>query len=365
MKLEFDFTLLGQLAARMGKPVSFILPKRGLNFEPLDIELEHGVEIDFKKIKICSDLLDLDGRQVVIYIKDHSYGNIFKEALRDPAKGNKFHVAYCQTLEEMEKSKRFKRYHALNSVYKYFKIFSNNYPGEEPEVKLQVCQNCLKLLNYKGSRESSQSCRRNAQEFNRKIFFSTYSSVFSHLPMSMADDRVGYTDDWAIVSRRVREEYNYQCQECGINLYKHKNLCHTHHINGVKSDNNRSNLRVLCADCHRKAHNGALFVPHNNMQIITRLRREQARLKQGQWSDIYKYSDPAIHGELSLLERQGFNAPEIGYQVQNEHGAIICELEVAWPDRQQAIMIKRPKALPEILNNWKVFELGELSRLIN
>lgn len=363
MKLEFDFSVLGQLAARMGKPVVFVLPDKGIKFEPLDIELEDGVEIQIGDITERSGLLDYKGRQVVLYIKDHS--SRYDITIANPSKGYKVHIAQCKTLDDMQAKGLFQRYHVRNGLGPNFKISSSKHSSPEPEVALQVCQFCLTHINYKNSRESSTVRYRNAKEFDLGEFFATYSSVFSRMPRGMADDRIGYTDDWEKVSKRTREQYNYQCQQCDVKLDEHKNLCHVHHVNGVKSDNKPANLKVLCADCHRKAHGGAIYVSHADMQTITRLRREQLPPQSGDWSEVYELADPAIHGELQLMGREGFNAPIIGYEVIDATGAVVCELEAAWPDSQNAIAIRRPDPMPAALKDWKVFELGELSRLFD
>ena len=363
MKLEFDFSALEQLADRMGRPVEFVLPTKAFKFEPLDIELEDGVEISINEITVRSNLLDYKGRQVVLYIKDHTRN--YDITLANPSKGYKVHIAQCKTLNDMQAKGQFQRYHVRNGVEPNFKISSANHAGPEPEVPLQVCQFCLTHINYKNSRESSSARYRNAKEFDLAEFFATYSSVFSRMPRGMADDHIGYTDDWEKVSKRTREQYNYQCQQCDVKLEGHKNLCHVHHINGVKNDNRQSNLQVLCADCHRKAHGGAIYVSHTDMQTISRLRREQLPPQSGDWSEAYELADPAIHGELQLMGKQGFNAPVIGYEVIDATGAVVCELEAAWPDSQNAIAIRRSEPMPAALDGWKVFELGELSRLID
>ena len=33
---------------------------------------------------------------------------------------------------------------------------------------------------------------------------------------------------------------------------KHQKYCHTHHVDGDKSNNSSSNLQVLCIGCHAK-----------------------------------------------------------------------------------------------------------------
>ncbi|MEG2885094.1 MAG: hypothetical protein RR884_11005, partial [Acinetobacter sp.] len=60
-----------------------------------------------------------------------------------------------------------------------------------------------------------------------------------------------YTPDWSIISRKLREEYNWTCQNCQIQLENNlKRFLHVHHINGQKTDNKSANLKVLCIRCH-------------------------------------------------------------------------------------------------------------------
>jgi 5-methylcytosine-specific restriction endonuclease McrA len=45
-----------------------------------------------------------------------------------------------------------------------------------------------------------------------------------------------------------------QCNKCGYN--EHKQLLEVHHIDNDSSNNDPSNLEILCVMCHRKYHYG-------------------------------------------------------------------------------------------------------------
>lgn len=67
-------------------------------------------------------------------------------------------------------------------------------------------------------------------------------------------DILGYTKDWEQISLAFREKHQYTCQECGIRIDApfDRMYMHTHHINGIKTDNRESNLQCLCIGCHSK-----------------------------------------------------------------------------------------------------------------
>ena len=59
-------------------------------------------------------------------------------------------------------------------------------------------------------------------------------------------------EDTANVSKKLREEANYICDNCKSDCKNNKHLLHVHHKDGVKWNNNLDNLEVLCAACHFK-----------------------------------------------------------------------------------------------------------------
>lgn len=364
MKLNIDFGELAFQAKRMGGFQRITLPENKFVFEPIDVELESGTKIDPRKYQTKGDvLLAYDGRHVVLYIKDHSFiksgVSIFQMAQEDPQHGNKVHVANCRTLQQMVQQNKFNRYVGTNRVSGDFIIEGPQ--GQTGEAELIVCQNCLELLNYKNSRSSGSTRLKNAREFNFAEFFKTYSSVFPFMPKTMDDDKVGYTNDWRAVSESIRQNANYECSDCGISLSANKNLCHVHHINGVKSDNSPRNLKVLCLDCHRKVHGTHPYVSHENMKTITGLRKAQRVIsRKPSWDEVFDLADPAIFGELELMKKKGFDAPEVGYDlVDPRTGAVFAQLEVAWPDKKQGIAIESIQA-----DGWKIWAFGEILKMI-
>lgn len=343
MKIIVDFSKLKELAdALVKEKVDFSLDLKEQVFEPLDIELSgDGIQINPSDIEVVDGLLSYKGRQVLLYIKDHSRN--YDKAMIDGKNGNKFHVAHCKTLQEMINKSRYERYVATNNLSGNFKISASQRP--EREVKLWVCQNCLELLNYKKSREHYTIKRSNAATFSVKEFFATYSSNFKYMPQYKDTVDVGYVANWESISKSLRSEKNYICDSCTINLSTQPFLCHVHHRNGVKQDNSKENLQVLCADCHRKAHNGAMYLKHSDMKIINKLREQQGILRFNDWDDTFNLVDPAIHGALDVMMKRGYKAPKIAYTIDQN------EVEVVWPEKHQGIAIE-PLSIP----GWNIYQ---------
>ncbi len=257
--MEFEINLKGLDAIR--KKISAKLTNhkfKGAGLPPMDTEIDkelyEGIEIGPKDIQTQDGFLVHKGRQVVIYIKDHTYKGR-ENVMQNPDKGNKVHLYECETITEMKMAGRFKRYVLTTRKDNIYKIDDKR--GKDIEVKLYPCRNCLKILNYKGFRTTLfYSVKNFLDAFDLEEFFATYATFFTTKP-DHSDITAPYSDypkNWYRISHAKRKSSGWICDDCGDNFsqkQKQKDL-HVHHINGVKSDVSSENLRCLCAVCHAK-----------------------------------------------------------------------------------------------------------------
>ncbi len=286
MRLNVDFRALEDAVRRMEAasiPVELDIDV-GLGIDPLDpidIELRHGIEIDdLSKIRPDDDLgvLTYQGRQIVLYIQDHS--TRVGDALAHGASGRKVHVADCTTLREMKHRGRYERYVATNDASGDFYVTGQDEYGRRVDgrARLSVCKNCLRMLNY---RNYVRNRSRVFRDFEWAKFFDRYRPHFERLPTRRAGVfDGGYTPDWDRVSAGYKRERDFQCEQCHVDLSqsRHHRLLHVHHIDGVKTNNDRSNLRALCAICHSDQPGHAhMYVSTEDTALIDRIRRRQHR----------------------------------------------------------------------------------------
>jgi len=282
VELRDSFDRLEELRKRIGgaeRSSSFDEPIAPLR----DIERElktTGIDVEREDIQQVGPYLTYKGEHLAILYILNSNSSSSDLENNEPAKSTpKFHLTWCRTLEQMTQRKRFDRYVLSRSESNLFRVEALE---RDPDairrlgerhmlegIRLYPCQNCLNDLTYRGFEltQPKPSRLNQVEEFGIKTYLQENDgnlTVMKHLPKVLAENAKagGYTQDFPEISRRLREEQNWKCTECGIDMSDKKEGLHTHHINGVKHDNSRRNLRVLCALCHKDVdeHHRTMYV---------------------------------------------------------------------------------------------------------
>jgi hypothetical protein len=209
-----------------------------------------GLEVDKEDVILLDDCtLSYKNRRVLVYIRDVSqYG----DRVFDP----KFHFSDCRTLQQMRRDLRFARYVIATRDDGLFRLQYIG-SGRWADRSLDVCQNCLDRLTYKGFQRGMQPhARRKAVDgFSIIEFFELYPKTL-HRVIPAYSDQTAPTNDYnpgfALRSDAARRARNWTCETCSISLSDismHRYL-HIHHKNGQKYDDAETNWKAVCLHCH-------------------------------------------------------------------------------------------------------------------
>ncbi len=196
------------------------------------------------KEELFTVLKDGSIRKTVIHIVDISN---WKEDYR--GKHPKFHIYNCRTIKEMKQNKRGHRYKVSGRKDGKFFLIKDDKKWYE---SLEICGNCLTTfnLNFK-TNKTKQSFK--IKTYIEKSFQDDAPKINAELDICSFPNR--YSENWSEISKKRKEQENYKCEKCRIDLSKHKKFLHTHHVDGNKTNNTKENLKVLCIECHAKEFN--------------------------------------------------------------------------------------------------------------
>lgn len=228
--------------------INFIRNEK-ISIEEIEKLENEGIEIDINDIDIKPDgTLTYKNRRVLIYIRD-----VYKFL-------PKFHLCNCSTFQDMVFKGRKSRYVVSSRDDGNFVVnfmnnnFKNTKINRDGSIKLDVCLNCLKELDWDNiSRKNSTERANIIKSFNLEDFFRIYPKDIINSEGLLSDKSAPlntYTDSWKKISSLLRKKVNYRCQKCGKDFSESKHLLDVHHKNGQKNDNRDSNLIVLCRNCH-------------------------------------------------------------------------------------------------------------------
>lgn len=80
------------------------------------------------------------------------------------------------------------------------------------------------------------------------------------------------------------------------------------------------------------------------------------------WVEVRAVTDVALHAFLDRLAQTGWTAPEAGYELANNEGAIIATAELVWPFLKIAFLQENEQVYTAAFENagWQSYALNEL-----
>lgn len=276
MELKNPFLEIKKLRERIGgQDLNDSFAEKLDPLEAIKITLEKGeIQVDRSQIVSHGPFLLYEGKILaVLYIYDYRASS--DELLREEVdkKGPKFHVSWCRTLSEMDRRGKFARYIFSRKKDGRFKVQATEFDEEKikefgehhelNDVVLYACKNCLDETGYRGYSKNLSYEEKNKRvlEFNIKEFIEENEATVATSRFYLEQKRVKFSDEtvqpmvysnnFPELSRRLRAQSYWRCSKCEVDMSRNKAGLHVHHRNGVKSDNSRSNLQILCALCHK------------------------------------------------------------------------------------------------------------------
>lgn len=221
MNLPKDFPELDKLQEKMNARI-----------EPeIDMRLRViGVNVTENNLKIENEIPIVDNRKVVLYIRKPGGFQTYRKL-------PKYHVRHCEKIVEMQQRGEYHKYFASTRIDGNFLLKLSN-SDELSLVKLDLCNYCLTELKFQ---YGASIFPKKPKNFPLEDWFEPFFEYSS--------------EDWKARSQSCRENANWTCSECNINLESHKHLLHTHHKWGTLY-NDPEDLLALCIACHAKQDGG-------------------------------------------------------------------------------------------------------------
>jgi len=234
-------------------------------------KLELGaIPLSQAKVTIGKDgTIEVNGLKACAYIKEQRKGvNLYSKTSE-----YRYHLCNCHTIEQMIAGGRLSRYVSTTRSDGLFPVIDQSgYRVREADLKLELCMNCRLILESKGMLP---------KPYSLKKFFKRYQPEIPKtiLKTEQVTAKETYSPDHKEIARRYKEAEGYKCQLCHVDCNTQKNCLHLHHKDGNGQNNHRSNLRVLCTDCHSKQFMHSHMEPNpgfaKQIQRVKNLRADQ------------------------------------------------------------------------------------------
>ena len=229
-----------------------------------------GITVSLEDIHYDENgLLNLEGIKVVAYIRDQPRGIDYYNKYST----YRYHLCNCRTLQHMRRIGRENRYLTTKRKDGLFEVHdTSDYLSRKIELKLDLCKNCIDELKGRGLW---------IEPFSLNEYFNKNDSQVPQTirRIETVTEVQNYTPNQDDLSREYRKAANFICQKCGVDCSKVPSYLHLHHRDGDRSNNDHSNLSILCIECHsREPMHEHLLNPEKSkaqVQHIKSLRKNQ------------------------------------------------------------------------------------------
>ena len=189
-----------------------------------------GIPVTKDKFEIDDGIPIVHNRKAVLYIREPTNFNRYRTL-------PKYHIFHCSTLREMQEKRQYYKYHASSRMDGKFHLKLS--PTNELSLReLVLCQNCLKELK---SRFGWDIFPNKPEDFPLADWLEPFFDYSS--------------GEWQLRSQRCREQANWRCEQCSIDLKDDCRFLNVHHKWGTRY-NDPEDLIALCIGCHAKQPGG-------------------------------------------------------------------------------------------------------------
>jgi len=172
---------------------------------------------------------------------------------------HRYHLVRCNTIERAENEgwrDKYKMSHRRDGRFFYRFIADDKVHRESKDQRLHFCMNCLRRLAEAGIVPAGIE----KGDFEPRMFFD-YAEANEVTGLKEGGEYAEhsvpnkYAKDWRLIAQRLKEKRGFRCEESDclhpdLSAPNLRRFLHAHHVDMDKSNNNFSNLQLLCIGCH-------------------------------------------------------------------------------------------------------------------